>query len=518
MLIIASANAQQTFELNHIWESCSICDQTRGHDYTVKNADLIKDKDLRDYAIIYARRKNGGNYLFGTNADKVCPQSNSGKHNWKKYSETIRKNVSAKILQDFINQADNERIAESQRKCESYIDYAKEYRIGVVNQTLYQLCRYMQYYWGTRNITNFYWENINLPKIENLIFLEKLDGKNVDQSRNLSTNDDKIIIDLYEMIIKGECKGTLPISNEEIEYYGGELDFCNIDNSELFFSLDPSVLINYEKQSCHGCSDRFIVEHFSNILRISYAMALQNVGRKNEALDIYSKTDLTKLLHTRSYSLRPSYYYFAKTSEPGRKFEFDIEPDKFDRIFAYWSIFSYMKLCKDLNVQSKITKEELEGYLIENQLSEELRLRPSDYGAMAFTLINQSDYDNAKYLLKFGKRKFPNSQEMFNYCYSGYNNIGWNLILKKEFQPALLYLKEGSEIYPNDLFILGNLAHAYLLTGDFKSAKKIYKEHIGLNITPEMSWVSMINADFKEFQAAGITSAYFEEILQLINK
>ncbi len=453
-MLFTTANAQQIFKLNHAWELCSLCEQTKGHYYTVKDADLIKDKDLQDYAIIYKSRKNGGNYLFGTDADKDCPRSNSGKHSWKTYSETLTINVTNKDLQDFIKLRDNERNEENQKKCEAYKGYAMDYRIGVVNTTLYRLCLYMEYFWGARNLKEFYWDNINLTNIEKRIFSENINGANVNKLSNLNINDFKIIIDLYEMILKDECKVMVPLSDKEIEYYGRELGFCNIDNSELIFSLNPNVLLNFVyNKYCTSCQNPFIAEYSNTVLRLSYAMALQKMNRKNEALEIYNKSDLTKLLNTLPVGYRADTYYFSQTSDPGKKSSFDIEPDKNDRIFGYMSIFSYINLCKYLNVQPKITEKELEGYLNEYSVSEKLRLVPSDYWFMASNLINQSDYPNAMHLLKFGIGKFPNNQNAIKNLISGYNSIGWNLILKKEFQSALLYLKEGSEIFPNDLFI-----------------------------------------------------------------
>jgi tetratricopeptide (TPR) repeat protein len=519
MMLFATANAQQTFKLNHAWESCSLCEQTKGHYYTVKDADLIKDKDLHDYAIIYKSRKNGGNYLFGTDADKDCPQSNSGKHSWKTYSETLTINVTKKDLQDFIELRDGERNKLTQEKCIQYNLYAKDYRIGIVNKTLVRISYYLEFFFHDRALKEYYWDNINLSNIETLIFSKNIAGKSDNLLQTLNTNDFKKIRDLCELLLKDEVKILIPLSDKEIEFYGGKAKFCNIDNADISFSLNPVKLINSEIYSGFAGEKPFIAKYYNTVLNLSYARALKNLNRKNEALDIYNKTDLTELLQTLPVGYRAKGYYFSKTSNPGETPQYGNEPDKNDRIFGYMSIFSYINLCKDLNVQPKITEKELEDYLNEYRvLSEELRLVPSDYWSMASSLINQSDYPNAMHLLKFGIEKFPNNQEALKNLNSGYNKIGWDLILKKEFQAALFYLKEGTEIFPSNLFIIGNLAHAYLLTGDYKTAKKMYTKNKGINLTPELSWVSMVNGDFKDFQAAGITNKHFQDILQLMNK
>jgi hypothetical protein len=50
-------------------------------------------------------------------------------------------------------------------------------------------------------------------------------------------------------------------------------------------------------------------------------------------------------------------------------------------------------------------------------------------------------------------------------------------------------LKEGENIDNTELMIKLNLAHAYLLNGDYRAAKSIYKEYQNQNITTSLSWV-----------------------------
>lgn len=531
-MLFATANAQQTFKLNHAYESCSFCEQTEGHYYTVKDAALIKDKDLQDYAIMYQSRKNGGNYLFGKHADKVCSQSNSGKHSWKTYLETLTINVTKKNLQDFIEQRDDEIKKRTQESCELDNSTAKCYRIGIVNTTMASISYYLEFFFHDRALTEYYWDNINLSNIERLIFSKNIAGKSDNLLQTLNTNDFKKIIDLCELLLlKDEVKILIPLSDKEIESYGGKAKFCNIDSANISFSLNPVKLINSKILSHpYGGEDPFIAEYYNTVLNLSYARALQNLNRKNEALVIYNKTDWEPLLRVLEYGWIPKRYYFSKTSNPGHYTGEFLKRDKNDWIFACMSIFSYNNLCKELNVQPKITEGQLKGALYAGS-----QLVASDYRSMAYRLINQSDYPNAIYLLKYAAEHCTEGYDRIdapqNLSY-GYNKIGWDLIMKKEFQSALIYLKEGSQSFPdaNNIkysskeyaslqhFINGNLAHAYLLSGDYKTAKKMYKKYKVVNITPEMSWVSMVNEDFKVFQAAGITNEHFQDILKLMNK
>lgn len=101
--------------------------------------------------------------------------------------------------------------------------------------------------------------------------------------------------------------------------------------------------------------------------------------------------------------------------------------------------------------------------------------------------------------------------------YTDYNNLGYCYILTKQYLKAIKYLKEGEKIDETDLMIKGNLAHAYLLNGDFEIAKNIYLKYKSQNINETMSWVDMVKADFNDFKTNGVLSEHYSEILSLIN-
>jgi uncharacterized protein (TIGR02145 family) len=143
-------------------------------------------------------------------------------------------------------------------------------------------------------------------------------------------------------------------------------------------------------------------------------------------------------------------------------------------------------------------------------------IMPFDYFCLAQYCIEISDFENALKHLKIGLDKHPNS-DAYSFLRSGYSKIGSNLIHKKNFKSALIYLKEGHDKYPDDLWIQGNLAHAYLLTGKYETAKNIYLENKGKNLKPTLTWVTAVNDDFKEFEETGIYNEHFEEILKLLN-
>jgi uncharacterized protein (TIGR02145 family) len=123
-----------------------------------------------------------------------------------------------------------------------------------------------------------------------------------------------------------------------------------------------------------------------------------------------------------------------------------------------------------------------------------------------------------------------------------YNEFGWNLILSKNYLLALKYLKIASAKYPDNTYLKGNLAHAYLLSDEFEKAKKIYLENtvktkiinesqeqfispdgvMHLSHGPEVSvddttWIKMVEDDFNIFKMEGIQCENFEKILKSFN-
>jgi tetratricopeptide (TPR) repeat protein len=97
-----------------------------------------------------------------------------------------------------------------------------------------------------------------------------------------------------------------------------------------------------------------------------------------------------------------------------------------------------------------------------------------------------------------------------------YNNLGYYYILTKQFSKAIKYLKEGEKLDEYELLIKGNIAHAYLLLGETEKAKEIYLKYKNQNVTEDMSWIEMVNEDFKIFISKNILTESFNEILNLL--
>jgi tetratricopeptide (TPR) repeat protein len=96
-----------------------------------------------------------------------------------------------------------------------------------------------------------------------------------------------------------------------------------------------------------------------------------------------------------------------------------------------------------------------------------------------------------------------------------YNSLGFALIVTKQFEKAIQYLKVGEKLDGNELLIKMNLAHAYLLKKDFRSAKSIHKKFQYQNVTDSLAWTEKTKLDFEIFKKANLESTDFEKILRV---
>ncbi len=97
-----------------------------------------------------------------------------------------------------------------------------------------------------------------------------------------------------------------------------------------------------------------------------------------------------------------------------------------------------------------------------------------------------------------------------------YSNIGINYIYTRQFDKAIKYLKEGEKMDNAELLVKINLAHAYLLNNDYKSAKQLHNKYKLQNVTALQSWKNRTKEDFLNFKKAGIQNNNFDRILKSI--
>jgi tetratricopeptide (TPR) repeat protein len=95
-----------------------------------------------------------------------------------------------------------------------------------------------------------------------------------------------------------------------------------------------------------------------------------------------------------------------------------------------------------------------------------------------------------------------------------YSAIGLNYILTKQYGKAIKFLKEGEKLDEAELLLKINLAHAYLLNNEYRSAKAIYKNYQSQNVNDSISWKQKIIQDFILFKKVGIQSDDFNKVLK----
>ena len=97
-----------------------------------------------------------------------------------------------------------------------------------------------------------------------------------------------------------------------------------------------------------------------------------------------------------------------------------------------------------------------------------------------------------------------------------YNNLGYAYLVTKQYAKAVKFLKEGEKLDESELLIQMNLAHAYLLNKDFRSAKPIYKKYQSQNVNDSLGWIQKVKQDFETFKTAGLPSNDFDRVLRLL--
>ena len=179
-------------------------------------------------------------------------------------------------------------------------------------------------------------------------------------------------------------------------------------------------------------------------------------------------------------------------------------------------------VCISDKIQSKYSFKEFQKLLIE-----ERNKAFKDFGALCFnetgaskafnsdlrkqatTLANKGNYGAA--IAKMNTILNNGKAEALDY-----NTLGYYYLISKQYGKALKTLQEGEKLDTTELLIQLNLAHAYLLNGNYKSAKAIHKTYSNQNVTDSLSWMQKTKLDFDAFQKAGIQHEDFDVIMKFL--
>ncbi|HRA73926.1 MAG TPA: hypothetical protein PLB11_14015 [Flavobacterium sp.] len=133
----------------------------------------------------------------------------------------------------------------------------------------------------------------------------------------------------------------------------------------------------------------------------------------------------------------------------------------------------------------------------------------SDLRNQATDLVKQGKYaeaiDKSGMIVVYGK---ANAKD--------FNTLGYSYLMTKQYAKAIKSLKDGEKLDDSELLIQMNLAHAYLLNNNFKSAKPIYKKYQFQNVTDSLSWIQKVKQDFETFKKAGLPSSNFDRVLRML--
>jgi hypothetical protein len=179
-------------------------------------------------------------------------------------------------------------------------------------------------------------------------------------------------------------------------------------------------------------------------------------------------------------------------------------------------------VCVSDKIQSKYTFKEFQKLLIE-----ERNKAFKDFGTICFNETGASDTFNsdlrtqATVLAKKGSygaaiAKMSTIINNGKAKVTDYNTLGYYYLITKQYSKALKVLQEGEKLDATELLIQLNLAHAYLLNGNYKSAKAIHKTYSNQNVTDSLSWIQKTKLDFEAFQKAGIQDENFNVVLKIL--
>jgi len=93
------------------------------------------------------------------------------------------------------------------------------------------------------------------------------------------------------------------------------------------------------------------------------------------------------------------------------------------------------------------------------------------------------------------------------------NDVAWSAILAREFSKALTATDRSHTLFPHDLQIESNRAHALMFMGHADEARVLYLAHRGEPLSePDKVWERGIAEDFAEFRKAGLTHPMMADI------
>ncbi|MBK0368201.1 tetratricopeptide repeat protein [Flavobacterium agrisoli] len=147
-----------------------------------------------------------------------------------------------------------------------------------------------------------------------------------------------------------------------------------------------------------------------------------------------------------------------------------------------------------------------------------------DFGAVCYDKKNINEANREQALRYMEKNDFAKAIPLFNEIVESgkgnvldFNKLGYSYLITKQYDKALKTLLIVEELDDSELLIKLNLAHTYLLKGDYSQAKKIYKKYQNQNVAVNVSWSDKIKIDFETFRKYKLPTDDFDKVLHLID-
>jgi tetratricopeptide (TPR) repeat protein len=137
-------------------------------------------------------------------------------------------------------------------------------------------------------------------------------------------------------------------------------------------------------------------------------------------------------------------------------------------------------------------------------------------------IVKDGSGNSIGYTRAVNGREFPASVKVVNPDTLNLENnlfaeITWYLFETKQYDEALAYYNRAIGLYPDDLNLRMNMAHALLFKGDYEAALNMYKTHLNDSIRPGFTWRQSLLTDYQYFRDNKYDTVQLEKIMDYLN-
>jgi tetratricopeptide (TPR) repeat protein len=98
-----------------------------------------------------------------------------------------------------------------------------------------------------------------------------------------------------------------------------------------------------------------------------------------------------------------------------------------------------------------------------------------------------------------------------------FHEISLYLFDNKKYQESILYLKRATQLFPDDLELLMNLANMYLYNNEYDKAMAIYQSHINDTVGSSYTWKSLLQFYVRYYRDRNHDIQLFKRVFKDLN-